>query len=119
MDFQRGLPVSTDTQVYIAAGGDFAHAAHSDDWLRSRTSDELRDLINRGFAGGDLFIAATAEAERRSGEARKLAEMQAAVTSREQTLNRRRFLLLRILVGLSLLATIFATAVVIARLDSG
>ena len=110
--------MSTDAQVQDLAGAGMAHAAHSDDWWRSRTSDELRDLINRGFAGGDLFTAATAEARRRSGEARKLADEEAAAALRRQYRNRRKILVLRILVGLSLLATLFTTAVVLMHLGA-
>ena len=110
--------MSTDAQVQDLAGGEMAYAAYSDDWWRSRTSDELRDLINRGFAGGDLFTAATAEAKRRSGEARKLADEEAAAASRQQDWYRRKVLALRILVGLSLLATLFTTAVVLMHLGA-
>jgi len=35
-------------------------------WWHSRTPDELRDIIDRGFAGGDTFGAALAESERRA-----------------------------------------------------
>jgi hypothetical protein len=37
-------------------------------WWESRTAEELRDIINRGFAGGQVFKAANAEIERRARE---------------------------------------------------
>jgi hypothetical protein len=91
-------------------------AALSADWWKSRSADELRDMINRGFAGGDLFTGATAEAARRSEEVRKVADEQAAAVSRQKRRTRRKLLVLRILVGLSLIATLFTTAVVVMRL---
>jgi hypothetical protein len=36
-----------------------------------RTAEELRDIINRGFAGGQQFREAVAEAERRASEETK------------------------------------------------
>ena len=43
-------------------------------WWQSRTPEELRDIINRGFAGGDAFGGALAESERRVREAARLKE---------------------------------------------
>ena len=43
-------------------------------WWQSRSSEELRDIINRGFAGGDAFGGALAESERRVREAARLKE---------------------------------------------
>lgn len=73
-------------------------------------------MINRGFAGGDLFTGATAEAERRSVEARKLADEEAVAVSLRERRNKRKMLVLQILVGLSLVATIFTVGVVMMHL---
>lgn len=48
-------------------------------WWEGRTAEELRDIINRGFAGGQLFNAANAEIERRAREeTRRLRDLAAA-----------------------------------------
>jgi hypothetical protein len=111
-----------DTQLHQVAGGELAAgksglgAAYPEEWWRSRSSDELRELINRGFAGGDLFTGATAEAARRSSEAQLAADLEAAEAAMRRRSRVRKILLLRILVGLSLLVTLFATVVVIMQL---
>ena len=55
-------------------------------WWEMRTAEELRDVIKRGFAGGDAFQGAVAETERRAREAtsrlRQEAAAQAAVRKR-------------------------------------
>ena len=45
--------------------GDAPVEPYSVAWWESRTAEELRDIINRGFAGGEIFKAANAEIERR------------------------------------------------------
>lgn len=107
--------MTMDAQVEEVAGR-ATSAAFSADWWNSRTADELRDMINRGFAGGDLFTGATAEAARRSGEARQLADEEAAAVSRRERRGKRKRLILQVLVGLSLLATLLTTAVVVMHL---
>ena len=48
-------------------------------WWESRTAEDLRDIINRGFAGGQVFKAANAEIERRAREeTRRLREQATA-----------------------------------------
>ncbi len=48
-------------------------------WWESRTAEDLRDIINRGFAGGQIFKAANAEIERRAREeTRRLRDEAAA-----------------------------------------
>jgi hypothetical protein len=87
------------------------------EWWRNRTSEELRDIINLGFAGGDLFSGAAAEAARRSDEARRLADQEAAQLSqlqRRRTLKRR---ILLVLLGLSLIATSFTVILAVAHLQ--
>jgi hypothetical protein len=84
----------------------------SADWWHNRTPEELRDIINRGFAVGDLFPAATAELARRAEEARRAAEREAAALSdleRRKTWKRR---VLFLLASLSLIATFFTLAVI-------
>jgi hypothetical protein len=108
--------MSIDAQLHEAAGGDLAARAVPEDWWRSRTAEELREFINRGFAGGDLFTGATAEAARRFDEAQRTAKEQAAATSRQRRWKSRKILILRIAVGLSLVATLFATVIVISHL---
>src|SRR5215204_3724524 len=53
-----------------------SHEPYSVDWWESRTATELRDIINRGFAGGPEFPGAVAEIERRAREeTRRLREL--------------------------------------------
>ena len=63
-----------------------------------------------------LESGATAEAARRSGEARLLADEEAAALSQRQRRKKRNMLVLQVLVGLSLIATLFTTAVVVMHL---
>lgn len=51
----------------------------SAEWWSQRTAEELRDIIKRGFSGGDAFEGAVAEAERRAREATKRMREAAAV----------------------------------------
>jgi hypothetical protein len=108
--------MSTDTQVEGAAAGAIAPPAQADDWWQSLSPDELRDMINRGFAGGDLFTGATAEAERRSRETRRATEKEAAVSRLERTRARRKTLVLAVLVAVSMGATLGTLWVVITHL---
>jgi len=63
-----------------------SHEPYSVDWWESRTATQLRDIINRGFAGGPEFPGAVAEIERRAREeTRRLRELAAA-----EALNRTR-----------------------------
>ena len=51
-------------------------------WWQNRTAEELRDIIKRGFAGGDAFQGAVVETERRARDEtqrlRQLAAVEAA-----------------------------------------
>ena len=40
----------------------------ADEW-RSRSCDDLREIVSHGIAGGDMFFAASSEIERRAREA--------------------------------------------------
>lgn len=76
-------------------------------WWESRTAEELRDIINRGFAGGPQFRGAVAEAERRArDETRRLREIAAMEAIRQK---KRRM----IVVG-AIVASILVTGVIIA-----
>jgi hypothetical protein len=88
---------------------------YSSEWWRGRSPEELRDIVSRGFAGGDVFTAATAELARRSDEARRFAEHEAAAMAnfRRRSLLKRRVLL--VLLGLSLLATFFFVMIIMTR----
>jgi hypothetical protein len=84
----------------------------SADWWRSRTPEELRDIINRGFAVGDLFPAATAELARRAEEKRQAAEREAAALSELQRRKIWKRRVIFLLASLSLIATFFTLAVI-------
>ena len=47
-------------------------------WWEARSAEELRDIIKRGFAGGEAFQGAVAEAERRAGEVTRRLREEAA-----------------------------------------
>lgn len=47
------------------------HEPNSAAWWQHRTAEELRDIINRGFSGGQVFQDAVAEAERRARDETK------------------------------------------------
>jgi hypothetical protein len=62
-----------------------AHETFSAAWWEARTAEELRDIINRGFAGGGTFHGAVAETERRARDAtRRLREAAVAAASRRK-----------------------------------
>ena len=79
----------TMDQVLSVVGNDTAVEAiepYSVAWWEGRTAEELRDIIKRGFAGGQAFKAANAEIERRAREeTRRLRDLAAA-----EALQRRR-----------------------------
>ena len=73
-------------------------------WWQGRTAEELRDIIKRGFAGGEAFHAAVSETERRAREeTRRLRDLAALAAER----NRKRK---RLLVGTAAVVTIAASA---------
>jgi hypothetical protein len=113
--FGRGI--SMGTQLHDVTSTEQPGGGYPDDWWSSRSTDELREMINRGFAGGDLFTGATAEARRRSNEAQRAADEEAAAAAVRRRAKSRKILILRILVALSLLATLTTTLVVFMHLD--
>jgi hypothetical protein len=48
-------------------------------WWQRRSAEELRDIIKRGFAGGDAFQGAVAETERRARDVTQRLRESAAV----------------------------------------
>lgn len=68
---------------------DDANEPHSAAWWEQRTAEELRDIIKRGFAGGQAFRNAVAEAERRARiETKRLREVAAIESDRRNKRNR-------------------------------
>ena len=66
--------MALDEKVAVTGTSDAKQEARepfSAAWWQNRTAEELRDIINRGFAGGEAFQGAVAEAERRGREATK------------------------------------------------
>lgn len=87
-------------------------AAHEQDiasWWRTRSTEELRAILSRGFGMGAAFEAATAETERRARERLKRDEEAAAVEAQ-----RRKRLRLQILGGV-LLACLLVLGVMLLR----
>jgi hypothetical protein len=82
----------------------------SAEWWESRTSEELRDFIKRGFSGGLIFEQAMAEDERRSRDAVKLIRTSALEAEIRSV---RRTRLIRILAGCAAVVLIGIAALVI------
>jgi hypothetical protein len=94
-----------DHAVHAAPAGTTKAALepHSPEWWHARTPDELRAIIVGGFEMGEMFDAATAEADRRADLQRRADEQAAkAEVVRKKGLRRRilETLLLACLVGL-------------------
>ena len=67
-----------DSLAVTGASAAEAKEPFSAAWWECRTAEELRDIIKRGFAGGQAFEDAVAEAERRARvETRRLREAAA------------------------------------------
>jgi hypothetical protein len=62
-----------------SAANDAPRETFSAEWWQNRTAEELRDIIKRGFAGGEAFQGAVAEAERRGREATQRLREAAAI----------------------------------------
>jgi ribosomal protein S19E (S16A) len=71
----------------------------SADWWQRRTAEELRDIIKRGFAGGEAFQGAVAEAERRARDVTRKLREKAAIESEAR--RKRRLVLLGSLAAVS------------------
>ena len=73
--------MAVEEKIAVAAAPDAGdpHVPCSVAWWESRSAEELRDIIKRGFAGGPEFPGAVAEVERRARvETRRLREQAAA-----------------------------------------
>ena len=70
----------------------------------SRTAEELKDALERGFAGGEAFAAAAAETERRAREAVRRARETAP--SENGRIGRKAWLLLLAAIMLAAIAGI-------------
>jgi hypothetical protein len=76
-------------------------------WWRSRSSDELNAIFHRGIQGGDMFIAAAREMERRARDAeaaRDAAEVRTVKVARRQPVK---------LLGAILIASLVAGAILL------
>jgi hypothetical protein len=62
MTVQEGL-------VDTGAGATVAETPDSPAWWQRRSTDELQAIIHRGIQGGEIFLAAATEMERRAREA--------------------------------------------------
>ena len=86
----------TYSETIAAAGASHANDAReqfSAAWWEHRTAEELRDIIKRGFAGGEAFQGAVSETERRArDETRRLREI--AAVEAEQRRKRKRVAIL-------------------------
>lgn len=78
-------------------------------WWQTRSTEELRAILSRGFGTGAAFEAATAETERRARERLKKDEEAAAVDA-----HRKKRLRLEILGGI-LLACLLVLVVMLLR----
>ena len=76
--------MTTDEALALteAEAADPATVIYSAAWWERRTAEELRDIINRGFCGGDVFSSAVAETERRARDATKRLREAAARDAR-------------------------------------
>ncbi len=79
-------------------------------WLRTRTAEELRAILRRGYGTGTAFDAATAETERRARERLALEEQAAAAAA-----ERKKRLRLRILGGVLLACLLLLVAMLAGR----
>ena len=76
-----GVVMTLDETLAVVANDSAVESIepYSVAWWESRTAEDLRDIINRGFAGGQVFKAANAEIERRAREeTRRLREQATA-----------------------------------------
>jgi hypothetical protein len=73
------MTVDQGLAVVAAPDATESHEPYSVAWWETRTAEDLRDIVNRGFASGQAFRGAIAETERRARqETRRLREVAAA-----------------------------------------
>jgi CO dehydrogenase/acetyl-CoA synthase beta subunit len=93
-----------DTEIIPTAAEPFSVA-----WWQSRSTDELREFINRGHRQGPVFDAASAETERRARE--RLKETQRAAEANVARMKRIRRLILEMLLLTTLAVLVIALIV--------
>jgi hypothetical protein len=89
---ERGTSMDVDHAVQSTPANttQAALGPHSPEWWHARTADELRAIIVGGFEMGEMFDAATAEADRRAALQRRADERAAeAEMVRKMGLRRR------------------------------
>jgi hypothetical protein len=96
------MTVEQKFAVTAARGTSVRPEQFSAAWWEARSPEELRDIIKRGFAGGDAFQGAVAEAERRAREATTRLRDAAAVAAAK----RKKLLKTMTTIGLSTVAVI-------------
>ena len=76
-----------DQTLVASVTGDLDTAVepYSAEWWQHRSAEELRDIIKRGFSGGEAFRGAVSETERRAREeTRRLRDMAARQADRRR-----------------------------------
>jgi hypothetical protein len=71
-----------------SAGPEALPEPYSTSWWQGRTPEELREIVDRGFAGGQVYHDAMVELERRGEDAMRQMRDEAAANSRRKALNR-------------------------------
>lgn len=62
------MHISDTAEPVDLSEADYAVKASDQSFWESRTADQLREMLDRGLAGGDAFSGAAIEIERRAGE---------------------------------------------------
>ena len=104
MTFEKTLPVAEEAPQMSEI--------YSVEWWQSRSAEDLRDIIKRGFSGGAEFSGAVAESERRASEAMRRLRDAASVERRQRkrlTLYLALAVIVATVVGIASAATLFAS----------
>jgi hypothetical protein len=78
-------------------------------WWERRTAEELRDIIKRGFSGGEAFQGAVTETERRARKETSRLRHIAAIEA-EQRQKRKRVFIIGSIAAFSVAAGVYAIA---------
>jgi hypothetical protein len=89
MTIEQSLATAPPPELAPVPDADVAREPSAVAWWGNRTAEELRDIINRGFAGGQQFRDAVAEAERRASEETKRLRAIAAHEALSRTKRRK------------------------------
>ena len=82
MSVEQSLAAAPTPELVPAPDAGESREQYSAAWWQRQSAEQLRDIINRGFAGGSVFRDAVAEAERRaSEETRRLRAVAAAAAA--------------------------------------